>query len=80
MSTCPRRSANLRAPGAVALLLAAACAIPVAQAHPPPAQEASMTEAMGLSPDIELEGRDGKPFRLADHLGKRVLVVTWASW
>ena len=34
----------------------------------------------GVAPDFELPNRDGELVRLADFRGKKVLVVTWASW
>ena len=34
----------------------------------------------GLAPDFVLENRQGEPVRLSDHRGKKVLIVTWASW
>jgi hypothetical protein len=33
-----------------------------------------------MAPDFELPGRDGTPVRLSDFRGKKVLIVTWASW
>lgn len=32
------------------------------------------------APDFELPDIDGKLQRLSDHRGKKVLLVTWASW
>ena len=32
------------------------------------------------APDFALPDLDGKLHRLSDHRGKKVLVVTWASW
>ncbi len=32
------------------------------------------------APDFELPDIDGKLHRLSDHRGKKVLLVTWASW
>ena len=34
----------------------------------------------GEAPDFELMGRDGEPVRLSDFRGKKVLLLTWASW
>lgn len=34
----------------------------------------------GLAPDFELTGRDGEAVRLSDFRGKKVLLLTWASW
>jgi hypothetical protein len=33
-----------------------------------------------MAPDFELPNREGKPVRLSDFRGKKVLIVTWASW
>lgn len=30
--------------------------------------------------DIELDGLDGSPARLSDHLGDPLVVFVWASW
>ena len=32
------------------------------------------------APDFELPDLDGRPHRLSDHRGRRVLLATWASW
>lgn len=32
------------------------------------------------APDFELADRDGKTIRLSDYRGKKVLLLTWASW
>lgn len=32
------------------------------------------------APDFELPDLDGKPFRLRSLLGRKVLLVAWASW
>ena len=34
----------------------------------------------GEAPDFVLPDRDGKPVRLSDFRGKKVLLLTWASW
>ena len=34
----------------------------------------------GVAPDFELPNRAGELVRLSDFRGKKVLVVTWASW
>jgi len=33
-----------------------------------------------MAPDFELPNRDGELVRLSDFRGKKVLLVTWASW
>ncbi|MGD9724295.1 MAG: redoxin domain-containing protein [Pirellulales bacterium] len=33
-----------------------------------------------VAPDFELKDRSGKTVRLSDYRGKKVLLVTWASW
>ena len=33
-----------------------------------------------MAPDFALPDREGKPVRLSDFRGKKVLIVTWASW
>ena len=33
-----------------------------------------------LAPDFSLPNREGTLIRLSDFLGKKVLIVTWASW
>ena len=32
------------------------------------------------APDFELPDLEGRTHRLSDHLGKKVLLVSWASW
>jgi len=34
----------------------------------------------GMAPDFELPDRDGNIVRLSDYRGKKVLLLTWASW
>ncbi len=34
----------------------------------------------GVAPDFEIDDRDGNTIRLSDFRGKKVLIVTWASW
>jgi peroxiredoxin len=33
-----------------------------------------------MAPDFALPNREGKLVRLSDFKGKKVLIVTWASW
>lgn len=34
----------------------------------------------GMAPDFALTDRQGKTVRLSDFRGKKVLIITWASW
>ena len=34
----------------------------------------------GVAPDFTLPNRQGEPVHLSDFRGKKVLIVTWASW
>ena len=34
----------------------------------------------GMAPDFTLADRQGNPVRLSDFRGKKVLLITWASW
>jgi hypothetical protein len=36
--------------------------------------------ASAVAPDLELPDFDGNPFRLSSLLGRKVLLVAWASW
>lgn len=36
--------------------------------------------ASRLAPDFTLNDKDGKPHKLSDFRGKKVLLITWASW
>lgn len=44
-----------------------------------PATRSKFLEA-ALAPDFELPDREGRPVRLSDFHGKKVLLLTWASW
>ncbi|PCJ24233.1 MAG: hypothetical protein COA96_10055 [SAR86 cluster bacterium] len=44
-----------------------------------PEQRKTFLES-GLAPDFELTDRQGNPVRLSDFRGKKVLLLTWASW
>lgn len=33
-----------------------------------------------IAPDFALKDRNGKTVRLSDYRGKKVLIITWASW
>jgi hypothetical protein len=44
-----------------------------------PATRASFLEK-AMAPDFTLQTRDGRPVSLSDFRGKKVLIVTWASW
>jgi hypothetical protein len=44
----------------------------------PATRETFLTSAM--APDFELEDREGNTVRLQDFRGKKVLLITWASW
>jgi len=36
--------------------------------------------ANGMAPDFALKDRDGKMVHLSDFRGKKVIIMTWASW
>lgn len=60
-------------------LLLSACAAPSAQVNdaPPPAGGGGAAEL----PDFTLDTIDGERFRLSDHVGKEVIVLSfWATW
>lgn len=44
-----------------------------------PAERKPFLES-AMAPDFALEDRDGKVVRLSDFRGKKVLLMTWASW
>ena len=37
-------------------------------------------EQLGQAPDFTLPDMDGRPVRLSDYRGTKVLLLTWASW
>ncbi len=62
-----------------ALFCVTACAAPAAQVGdpPPPSPGGSSAEL----PDFTLDTIDGERFRLSDHVGKEVIVLSfWATW
>ena len=44
-----------------------------------PSMRASTLES-AVAPDFAIADRSGKTIRLSDYRGKKVLLVTWASW
>ena len=59
-------------------ILLAACAAPSAAPPPPPPPAAAES---GKLPDFTLPTLDGEDFRLSDHLGNKVIVMSfWATW
>jgi hypothetical protein len=46
---------------------------------PIPAKHESYLQT-AVAPDFELKDRSGKTVRLSDYKGKKVLLMTWASW
>jgi peroxiredoxin Q/BCP len=56
-----------------ALLLAGPVPAPLSSAPAPQVR----LEAGDPAPDFELAGSDGKTHRLADHRGKRAVVIAW---
>ena len=45
-----------------------------------PATVTGRALATAEAPDLELPDLDGNPFRLSSLLGRKVLLVAWASW
>jgi hypothetical protein len=45
-----------------------------------PADERARALRALRAPDFALRDLDGRPHRLADHRGEKVLLVVWASW
>lgn len=45
----------------------------------PPAKRTPFLES-AVAPDFELKDRNGDMVRLSDYRGKKVLIITWASW
>lgn len=63
---------------ALTLLFLSACAAPSANAPPAGAPAADSTKKL---PDFTLSTIDGEQFRLSDHVGKEVIVMSfWATW
>ncbi len=71
-----RRSGPITAALAAGAVLGAAAAGEAGRIREEPVSESPRT----LPVDLELPARDGEPFRFADLIGHRVLIVTWASW
>ena len=46
---------------------------------PRPDQQNAHLQSL-VAPEFTLPDKDGKPHSLSDFLGKKVLLVTWASW
>ncbi len=44
------------------------------------AQQRAQAMADLVAPDFTLPDLDGKPHKLSDYRGKKVLLATWASW
>ena len=40
----------------------------------------SSSLAKGMAPDFAMKDREGKTVRLSDYRGKKVVILTWASW
>jgi peroxiredoxin len=61
-------------------LFVTACAAPTSQVGDPPPPAAGGGSAAEL-PDFTLDTIDGERFRLSDHVGKEVIVLSfWATW
>ena len=45
-----------------------------------PATVAGKALTTAIAPELELPDRDGNPFKLSSLLGRKVLLVAWASW
>ena len=63
-----------------AALLAGALGGALAAVPVPAGKEASMSQPVRLADHLVLEQADGTPLNLGELVGKRVLLVTWASW
>jgi hypothetical protein len=44
----------------------------------PNAHSASLAE--GMAPDFAMQDREGNTIKLSDYRGKKVIIMTWASW
>jgi hypothetical protein len=52
----------------------------VASSAPAATQEAPVDPTASLAASLVLETMTGEPFDLAQLVGERTLIVTWASW
>ena len=78
LGACKRGAAPAEAPAPTGSSAAApASAAPAAPAARAPAERRDGADAM---PALEVKTVDGKPWRLADHRGRWVVVNYWATW
>lgn len=64
----------------VVVILVAGAAWTAVSRVPPGAEQATRDRARRATPGIELDTLDGGKFRLADYIGKPVVVNFWATW